>query len=359
MIRKKINRFSSPPRVFAGIQVDSGAIVRQTYDVVAGTYYPDRTLVPLVLTPVIGYNDTDLKKTVENAADLLTDGHWYSIDSKGVRTEISATGGNIDTTVESATYGKLSYTQNVSADNPVTLLFEAKLHTGADTVAVSATIRLSTVTTQAIPVLSFDNNTNALYDPWGDRSDFIIRPSIQPAGYTVTYKWYTLHNGTYGELGTSRLDWAVEAEGNGVRIKRSVMPDSITLKCVATVKAGSDGSTITLEGYLRHTRRLPKYDYDIGHIAALKPGTQQISPKAIIRGQRMMLEDLKDEATIDWYGAGTSAIAHGLNPILPLSALGTGMELGLDVKDAGGYKALVDSDGAFIVDSDGKQIILK
>lgn len=366
MIRKKINRFSSPPRVFAGIQVDSGAIVRQTYDVVAGTYYPDRTLVPLVLTPVIGYNDTDLKKTVENAADLLTDGHWYRLaaDSPNTSDMLSSAneivngtdGTTIDTTVGSATYGKLSLAENVSPGTPVTYVFVARLRG----IQVSARFRVECDTTQVIPELIFDNNAQGLYDPLGDRSDFVIIPSVIPAGYTSTFKWQILHEGKgWTDLGTSRLDWAVEAEGDGVRIKRSVMPDRISLKCIATVTAGSDGSTITLEETVTHTRRLPDMEYSIGHVADLSPTTTSISPKSFIRIGRKEFADLKDEVTIDWYGAGTSAIAHGVNPVIPVSALGTDMDLGLDVKDAGGYKALVDSDGAFIVDSDGKLIILK
>lgn len=358
MIRKKINRFTNPPKVYAGITVDSGAIVRQTYDVVAGTYYPDRSLVPLVLTPVIGYNDIDTGKVIENAAAELIDGHWYRIDAKDGKKEITNSG-NIDVTTGSATYGRLEFGENVSADNPVTLMFEARLQLSNDAIAVAATIRLTTVTTQVIPELSFDNNPNALYDPWGDRSDFVIKPVLRPAGYSVTYKWYSLHDGVYGLLGSTRLDWAVSAEGDGVRIKRSVMQDSISLKCVAEVKAGSDGSTITLEEYVRHTRRLPKYEYEIGHIADINTGTTQISPKALIRTSRKMLEDLKDEASIDWYGSGSSPIASGINPRLSLSSLGADMNLGLDVVDKGGYKALVDSDGAFIVDSTGAQIILK
>ena len=48
----------------ASVAVSGGAVVRQSY-LATGSWYPDRTLVPIVLVPVIGYTDPSTGKAVE------------------------------------------------------------------------------------------------------------------------------------------------------------------------------------------------------------------------------------------------------------------------------------------------------
>lgn len=375
MIKKKINYVQSDPKVTASMLVAGGGIATQSYNAASGEYYPERSLVPLVLTPKIGYSLPDTGESSDDANALLTDGHWYRLDGTnpagiGTVNEISnnmpLTGAPgaatdrfaIETTTGKSTYGQLTIYENTTVDKPVTYVFVATLNVGKPrkvTCAYRSRCRAVTV----LPELFFDNATNALYNPLEDPDQFVITPKISPASLPATFSWETMHNDTWGALDSTLFDWAirVDAATGKLTILRNQMQEEVNLRCTATVTV--DDAQVQVRQVVKHTRRIPKFDFDIYAVGNLNEGTKTINPRAMIKMGKRVLADPTAELLVAWYGSGTTPIAYGMNPSIAMSLLGTASELGLDVTDRGGWKALTTADGKVLTTADGKVLIAK
>lgn len=365
MIVKKIGINYLPIKTYFSIEVEAASQPVQEFDAVTGEYYPDRTLVPLVLTPKAAYFDPNDSSTTDNAAPLLTDGHWYRIDNTtgatfDISTEISSGSDYvIDTVAGSPTYGRISIKENVNPGNPVTYVFRATLvHPNGERVPMETHWQARTRATETVPVLGLDNAAESLYNPWGTEDEFPLNPTLRPDVPGTTYAWESCHSGVWGALGSTPLDWAVTTSGNGVKVKRSVMQDRLDLRCVATIPAGA-GKTITETVTASLVRRLPAFRYDFVQAASVNPTDTTISPSAIIKSGRDIIADPGVEVDIVWRNASGTVVGRGMRPVIPLSSLGAAMEIGLDITDAGGWKALTDSDGAVLTDSSGAVLIVK
>lgn len=368
MIRKGFKVKSLPVKYYTSVKPEAACQPVQEYDVLSGEYYPERTgsmAVPLVLTPLVGYADQNSGQDVPNAAPMLTNGHWYRFDNtsgSGFSPSTEITSGSrytIDTVVGSQTYGRISIRENVDPGNPVTYVFVAVLTpAGGEPVSVMAKWQSRTRAIERMPVFSLDNAREVLYNPWEDADEFTVNPVMKPAVSGVSYLWESLHGSSWGPVGSTELDWAVEKVGDGIRIKRSVMQDRLDLRCTATYVANGKTHTETLT--VSMTRRLPRYWEDFIGVGDVLPDASSISPRAVVKTAKGVLEDPKGELDISWYSASGSLVGSGMQPVIRLSSLGSSMEVGLDVRDVGGWKALVDDDdGAVLVDDDGAIIICR
>lgn len=341
-----------------------------------GTYYSDRNLAPLVLMPEMTLVDPNTGEQRDNAASMLTGGAWYRLDSSTASTGISAasqitdgqtgTGSDgaqitlyeIDSTPGSATYGKLTVRENVDADNPVTLVFQARLPNGR-LIGMQVVLETEAVSS-GIPKIAFDNNPRGLYNPVEDERYFTVSPMLLPDnGYTPTWSWESCHDGRWGALGSTRLDWAVEAlAGGGVKIDRKFMPQTVTLRVHADITV--EGVPVRLTGEVSHTRRVPHLEFEAVGIGDMPEGTTTISPRMAITAGGRPVEGAEalEELDIVWTDDNGSRVADSvMNPSIAVSALGASRTLGYDVRDRGGYFPLTDSEGAFLTDSEGALIL--
>lgn len=365
MIRKGFSLNYLPLKTYTSMEVGTGTEPVQEYDATANVYYPDRTLSPLVLTPIIGYSDPNDGSETPNAAASLTNGHWYRLDNTtsgqlDSTTEItSGTTYIIDTLAGSATYGRIQIMENVQPGNPVTYVFRAILpHPGGEQKIVESRWQARSKAVATIPTLSIDNATEVMYDPWGSEDTITFNPVLRPNIAGAVYAWESLHGTSWGPVCASLLDWPVEKVGNGVKVKQSVMPDRIDLRCTASIPV-SGGGNLTQTVTVAIVRRLPKYTPKLFGVMDVRSDVKSISPRAQIEVAGRIQSDLKDELEIIWKNAAGDTVGYGLNPVIPLSALKGVLDIGFDDVDPGGWKALVDDDGAFIVDDDGSLIIVK
>lgn len=373
MKRKVINRFFNPPRIYASVDTDGDAVVRQVYNVISATYYPDRKLVPLVLTPVVGFSEPKAGVSVDRANSMLSDGKWYRFDNttdgsftpknevvSGKKVPGSSTLNlyEINSNAGSDDYGELISRENVEPGNPVTYVFVATLNYN-EGYRVKASFRVESEQESVVPRLSFDNAEQVLFDPIDPNriNEFTINPVISPSSLSAVFSWQILIDGNWVGLDDSFKNWCVNPSGNGVRINRRLMPDEIVLKCKAIVSVGAQ--SVSLERVISQCRRISPFDYDIANVTSVTESDKTIAPKAIIREGRNVISDPGEELSVSWYGSSAAAIASGINPVINISSLGAAMDLGLEVLDSGGYKALLDDDGAPVVDDDGVQIVVK
>lgn len=331
-----------------------------------GTYYPDRAISPLVIAPKVSLKNTDTGDVTDDAASTLTSGAWYRLDATTAASGLSSATAispgslyDIDTTLGSSTYGKLTIKENLPPNVPATFVFQARTKDGKP-------LYLSMmVSSQAVPFgmpkICFNNNPLGLYNPVEDEANFYIRPMLAPnPNVTVSWAWESYHNNTWGALHSTRLDWAVSTPDSygGITIDRSIMQQGIVLRVKASFTL--NGVAVVLTKDVTHTRRLPKIEFDAVGFGDMSETIKTISPKMLVNvGKKTLAESKASELDIGWFGSGNARIASGLNPSISLSSLGSDMSLGYEVKDKGGWSALVDADGKFIVDSDGKTIITR
>lgn len=355
MIRKGFKIKTLPVNFSAAIVPEALCQPMQTYDVLSGSYYPERTgtaAVPLVLTPRVGYTDPHSKQNVPNAAPMLTNGHWYRFDNTtgsamSAANEITSGADYIiDTVAGSATYGKLTIKKNVAPGNPVTYVFVATLNpTNGEAVSVTASYQARTRAIEKLPVFTLDNAREVLYNPWEDAPEFTINPAMKPLIAGATFTWESLHNNAWGEACATPLDWCLTKVGNGIKIDRSKMPDRIDLRCKAQYTVNGKTHTETLTTTM--TRRLPKYWPDFVGVGDVLKGTTSLAPRAIIKTSKGVLADHKGELSVIWYNASDVQVGSGMQPVIPISSLGAVLEVGLNVKPLGGYK-LLTHEGAIL-----------
>ena len=364
MIRKSFRINYLPIKTYASMKVDAATEPVQEYDATTGEYYPDRTLAPLVLTPVFGYTDPNDGSETPNAAALLTDGHWYRLDNTtggkcDSTTEItSGTKYVIDTQIGSPTYGRISIKENVLPGNPVTYIFRATLrHPNGETIVKETSWQARSRATETFPTLKLDQATETSYNPWDDPDTFTLNPILTPAVPGAVYDWETCHNSVWGALGSTHYDWALSRSGNGVTVNRAQMQDRIDIRCKVTYKL--NGKTLTDTITASVVRLLPKFEYDITRLSGIRQTDSSIAPQAIIRTAKKMITDPKGEVTVTWYNAAGTAVGTGMNPAIPLSSLGSTLDLGLDIQDAGGWKALELADGSYLTDASGAILIAR
>lgn len=369
-IKKKITRIPRAPRISSGIRPEGGSAANQEH-LVSGSYYPDRTLVPLVLQPFVSYTDATTGKTVENALPELTNGNWYRLDAdnrslgicEATKISMSQTGtdanGDVITvfgvvsTPGASDYGRLTVRENVPAGQEITYIFEATLSTDGRQIREFFTTRCDTIT--EIPDIEFDNNPTALFDPLNDPQYYTINPSLT-GDFPVVWKWMSFHEleGGWVDLGSTLLDWCIDKVGDGIKIDRKRMPDGILLRCLAEVTV--DGTVVQLERVVSHTRMMPHFEVNVTHVGDMPEDVDAFSPYAEIKyGKQLITDD--SELLVRWLNSSGVVVGTGINPTIKTSALGADGAYELEVLDRGGFAALIDN-GYLIVD-DGALIITR
>ena len=364
MIRKGFKVLSLPVSWHASANPVSACQPVQEYNTLGGEWYPDRTLVPLVIQPLVGYSNPNNGHTESPSASRLTNGHWYRVDNTtgpnlSASNEIKpGTLYTIDTTSGSATYGKLTSRENILPGNPVTYVFTATLVPDVgDPVAIRASWQARTKATERYPVFSLSNSGETMYNPWEDADLFTISPDLKPMIAGATFTWESQHGGVWKALGSTHYDWAVSKSGNAITVRRTLMQDRLDLRCTVRYTSGGKIHTETINVTI--ARRLPAYTCDIIGVSNLLAGDKSIAPRALIETAKGILTDPKGELTVRWYNSANSLVGEGMQPVISISALGSTMEVGLEVKDTGGWKALELSNGHYLTDGEGRIIIVR
>lgn len=371
IVKKKINRIPRAPKISSGIRPEGGATTNQEY-LHTGEYYPDRTLVPLVLQPYLAYTDATTGKTVDNALPELIDGQWYRLTAsnrhlgmcEATKISPSATGTDtngdaitlftISSTPGAADYGRLTVRENVPPGEEITYIFTAILSTDGRPVREFFTTRCDSVS--EVPDILFDNNATALYDPLNDPRYFTLKPHLS-FELPVKWRWMSYHEleGGWVELGSTPLDWCIERVGDGIRIDRSRMQDVLLLRCLADVTL--EGQTVTLENVVSHTRKMPHFEVDVIRVGDLPEDVDTICPYALITYNKEPIANDTD-LLIEWLNDSGQVVGTGINPTIRISSLGPSGCYSLSVTDRGGYAAIIH-EGKLLVDGSGALIITR
>ncbi|MBD5421426.1 MAG: hypothetical protein HDR49_00130 [Bacteroides sp.] len=378
--RTKINYVETDPQIFASLLEDGADSVLQTYSETTGEYFPNRALIPLTLTPLIGYRLPSGEQS-SNAHLKMSDIKWYRLTGNkkigDAGTEIVHTAGvfeiNTDTTSEK--YGEIKIYENVPPGTQVTYVFQGWLSTPSRKL-ITLSCGARTIKTELMPRLFFDNAHITTYNPLGDIPEIKVRPYLSPepdpAKATVAYVWKARHatsesklSSEWSVVGTTPLDFAlsVDPTTGELTIDRDSMPDDIRLICEATITIGTK-QTVLSRAYA-HKRRLPRIDWDTVGLMNISKDILRIQPEAVATIAKTVVPDDKLFKEIDqrWYRCGSTDvhIASGQKPILAVADITSNgiMNVGFEPRDRGGWKVFTDGAGRAILNGAGKPILVR
>ena len=314
---------------------------------------------------------------------------FYEIRN-GVQTQILAS--NTDYTIETTgnNAGRILVNKNADYLFPVTIKVEADyLDTRLNQThhIVETFLLVCDNGSPVYPVVELDIDDQTVWNPLTDEDSVTITAKLKLGASQAAYdshllfKWQKLRdNGTWSDVGADAYqdyDCAVSSEGQqrSLTVNRRLMGSVLKLRCVALYNAEGTtaGMTVTDASPMRNfdiVRRIPKYDPDIiGVPTNIPPGSIYIYPEAVFLDGSGVVPNPDREFHILWKAATNKQsgalsyelIGHGMNPALQTAKMASdyGMVLGLDTQDAGPEAAWLDSDNAYIVDSDGALLLIK
>ena len=195
----------------------------------------------------------------------------------------------------------------------------------------------------------------------------------------LRFVWKKLRddNGTFSDVGSSVLDYDCSVSGDcgeTLTLDRSLMGEKITLRCYALYSNDGNASAKSIVATtpmqtVSFARVLPDYDYEaIDLIADISKSVYSLRPHMKVMTNKGTVSNADEVLEMRWYvGTNTTSgnttpsteVGHGENAEIPCSYIkdSNGMLVGYNVYDAGGFKALADSDGAILVDSDGAILV--
>ena len=378
--RTRINYIEPDAVLSPSLLVDGADSVLQTYSETTGEYYPNRALIPLTLTPLIGYRLPN-GEAVQNAHQKMSDVKWFRLTGDkrigDAGTEITHTPGlyEINTNAASEKYGEIKIYENVPPGTQVTYAFQAWV-SASTRKQVTLTYAANTIKTEQMPRLFFDNAHVTTFNPLEDIPKIKVRPYLSPepdpAKATVAYVWKARHatsesklSSEWSVVGTTPLDFAlsVDPTTGELTIDRDSMPDDIRLICEATITIGTK-KTVLSRAYA-HRRKMPKLIWDVRGLMDITTETSRIQPEAIATHAKGVVADADLFREVDqrWYRCGSTDvhIASGQKPILAVTDITSNgiMNVGFDPKDRGGWKILTDGAGRAILNGAGKPILVR
>ena len=130
----------------------------------------------------------------------------------------------------------------------------------------------------------------------------------------------------------------------------------LIFKCVATVNV--NGKNVVIERAGSHTRQLPGFETYIRENGEILADAKSIQRSVNIKTAKGDITDLS-ELDISWYGNNNAKIASGSPATINIASLGAAMELGLDVVDRGGWCSAELNNGDWLIDNDGKILLIR
>jgi len=370
-----------PLRIIKSFVVEGSVPGRQYIDG-GGEHTPDFSITPLHLALYAARQDKD--EILQNGSinHLLTNVKAYRIKN-GVKTDVTSGVAGYTVTTSGENAGHVLVSENSTVNAPITVLVEADYLDGRTNQVIhinqSYLIRCDAAVNES--EVELDAAATSIYNPFADPDMVTITPTLRVNGLTDTapngFIWEKQReDGSWSSVGSDDFadyDMTVN-DDDSLTLNRRLMGDSTSIRCSAIFRDLVDGvSTARVcdkPAIVTFVRRLPKFEFDYGGLPLNIPaGTLSVFPTAKVWTTNGTIEKPDRELHLIWYTATNKAsgslsytqIQHGETPEIPTKAMSDtyGMVLALDVTDAGPEAAWLDSDGSYLIDSDGSLIIIK
>lgn len=376
-----------------------------------GNHYPDYTLTPLKIRPVVRVQVKDGGATSGCWNANLANIRWTK--RVGTATEtLSTTHASYPFLGEAngEASGTLTVKANTVPGQPVVLTFEASLsdpRTG-QTLPVSATVQLECsaeieplgrVRLDCAPATVFDPvapaGTTAAATVMTVRARMFkgareVPPAATDTAGTVRFVWQHRFGGStdwlnVGDASKGPVDFFCQVSGDGgntLTIDRTCMGDLLEMRCVGLCSTTAKPSTLSVRDGSPHAcfsvrRRCSELDFDTAMTRDIPVGSASVGAKAVVRGLAGTLTPSNQgaELRVDWYACACNAagnrassnppkVAEGYTVAIPTGASGLNMGANgslveCEVSDRGSFCAWADADGSILTDTDGSVLLIR
>lgn len=376
-----------PLQVDMSLSVSGSVPDRQSYNADANEFVPDYTKTPVVIQPIVGIIDKDGYILSGSANKDMANVAWYVLEGNGSRTVISQSNPDFSVTYSGDEAGKLLVRKNASPNFPINLIFHAEYvdrrNSQTHVWEKPYQIRCNN-STSYVPILHLDVPVQSVWNPIRESNTVDIHASLLlGASECDTSKrifvWYKQRDdGTWSQIGADdTLDYDISVSSDGVTatLNRSLMGDSISIKCCAKYSASGSPSGVSIyesspTAYATFVRRIPKYEYDIlGMPSNILPDILDVSPSLEVRDNIGIISDVESVFIPMWYiaqgkSSGTLSyqqVALGMNPTIPTRVMHAeyGAVIAVDLKDGGARKAWMTADEAYVfTDASGNVLLI-
>ena len=378
---KRLNVIYTPLNVSVAILQNGGSLT-QSHCAETSEYIPDRSLTPLVLTPVVYVQDPD--SIIDNGKASLTGVAWYALPediAKGLskatylETELSQyliTDATDGYTLEKD--GSLRVEKNVPYLSPVVLVFTANvpdLRSGK-LIKVQDSVMLSTTSIAVPGSLTLDKPAAWGFNPIEDEGIRTIRASLllggvapDPAKVKTAFWWYRASGAS--EVLISGDDLFFESGQNtpALVIDPEYL-DEERLICKAeyalqgeTLPAAPSANCLTAETVV--TRRYPAYDFEnyVHGGVEVSPTASHVKNECVVTVGQKVLDSPSRYFTVIWsikdavFGAEWRILGYGDSIMIPASEIEQGADVGLELEEFEPLGAMADDSGDELTDDDG------
>ena len=396
MKTKRIDLDHKPLRYIVSLY-STGVPTKQIYNQADGTYTPDYSGAGVPLTIRLEVRIQDPSQVINTSLinqDLYDIKYYLNIE--GTRTLLVSGGGKANIMLNNdSNKGTIQIISNIiPVGKTASLELEAKYKDPRtlQVQSIRGSISLSCIGETMHESVLIDTASQR-YDPFQYESATNQQPKTIKIKAThrfgakvseynagkLRFVWKKLRddNGTFSDVGSSVLDYDCSVSGDcgeTLTLDRSLMGEKITLRCYALYSNDGNASAKNIVATtpmqtVSFARVLPDYDYEaIDLIADISKSVYSLRPHMKVMTNKGTVSNADEVLEMRWYvGTNTTGgnttpsteVGHGENAEIPCSYIkdSNGMLVGYNVYDAGGFKALSDSDGAILVDSDGAILV--
>lgn len=317
----------------------------QEYDEATGTYFPDWTLLPVIVVPDIREDDGTPVPDSEVATKA-----WYTVGSDGTETQILTTTPGFELYPTGHTLG-LKIKKNIPASTSIGLVFR---FTAGGFAGMARTTLRTDNNPAPTPDLELDFPVASVWNPFDtDRDTVTVTPTVRDYGNTsLTVDWLKLDGTNWRAIDpTNPKDAELELDTatGALTINRRWMGESISLICRLTDNSGSTPVVIR-ERPVTIRRCIPEYTAEIMMSSVFSESDTSVMAQANIRAGRTRLTDPSKELKLNWYDGNTS-VGSG-NSHSYKTGTAEVIDAGLGIEDRGPMK-LLTYNGAYLT-YDGK-----
>lgn len=387
MITKRFDFNFRPLQINTSITTDGSVPDSQSYDADEDTYTPDYTVTPCAIMPRVSRIDRDgyLSAGAVNGDSANFSCKWSELIN-GKEQEIGTDNTNYQITTTGNNTGRILVKKNAKPGVPINLVFYCE-YIDPRTKQIYRIKKPYQIPCRSetvyIPQLFLDAADQTIYNPLTDADTQTITPSLklgqkecEASKRIFIWEVYREDSGVWDTPGSDESDYDIADAGSNsaIVVNKSLMGDSLTLRCRAKYSRDGNPSSVALNDsspckVIRFVRRIPKITVDfVGVPNNLPSGAMLFNPQAVIEDTNGCVDNPERYLLPIWSaatnGSGNlsfSQVATGMSPNISTDAMNVtnGAVYGLEAKDVGPIAVMLDSDGAAFVDPDGNYIMIK
>lgn len=329
--------------------LEIGGGLSQKKDTITGAYYPDRSITPLILRPVLSLTDPHgIIPDGDHTSDII-DARWYAGSVSEANRITAATAG-----YTIGQNGELLITKNVAPESPVPLYFSWAYIDSRRQEAIRKT-ELVTLSSVAVTELNLSlevDSPNVLnISPYKNMTSRVINATFRNGDLSVpdnqaVYNWLVLDNGVFRGIGADDLFYLSGQGTSALTIdRRFIDKESLRLEVYHT----ADDSRV-LSKNLRAVRYYGQWDDEIviSRGKFRRPDTTEIEASALVNTPKGVVVNPTQYFDLEIFfkmaGFAFRSIGYGEKVIIPAGQAGadssTEAVFGLQVRQLSALRPL-------------------